>query len=170
MDAARKLSENLKLDQIQRIVLGASPMTLAVAAKPDPQTPLEGKFSVAYCAALGLSGYPAVEGDFSEARLRDPVLRALIAKSELAVQAGTELTEGFVEVHLDDGRTLRADVPLALGNPGNPMSWAGMEGKFAGLVEPVFGDETRPLFEALRRFEEPGTLAKVMATVTRAAH
>lgn len=170
VDAARKLSENLKLDQIQRIVLGASPMTLAVAAKPDPQTPLEGKFSVAYCAALGLSGYPAVEGDFSEARLRDPVLRALIAKSELAVQAGTELTEGFVEVHLDDGRTLRADVPLALGNPGNPMSWAGMEGKFAGLVEPVFGDETRPLFEALRRFEEPGTLAKVMATVTRAAH
>ena len=45
-----------------------------------------------------------------------------------------------------------------------------MEGKFAGLVEPVLGDETRLLFEALRRFEEPGTLAKVMATVTRAAH
>jgi hypothetical protein len=57
-----------------------------------------------------------------------------------------------------------------LGNPGNPMSWAGMEGKFAGLVEPVLGDETRSLFEALRRFEEPGTLAKVMATITRAAH
>ena len=52
------------------------------------------------------------------------------------MQPGTELTEGFVEVHLTDGRALRADVPLALGNPGNPMSWAGMEGKFGGLVEP----------------------------------
>jgi len=142
---------------------------LQVAAKPDPQTPLEGKFSVAYCAALGLSGYAAVEGDFSEVRLRDPALRALIARSEVAVQPGTELTEGYVEVHLADGRALRADVPLALGNPGNPMSWAGMEGKFAGLVEPVLGDGTRSLFEALRRFEEPGTLAKVMTTVTRAA-
>ena len=170
VDAARKLSTKVKPDQIQRIVLGASPMTLQVAARPDPQTPLEGKFSVAYCAALGLSGYAAVEEDFSQIRLRDPALRALIAKSEVAVQPGTELTEGFVEVHLADGRALRADVPLALGNPGNPMSWAGMQGKFAALVEPVLGDETRSLFEALRRFEEPGTLAKVMATVTRAAH
>ena len=49
------------------------------------------------------------------------------------------------------------------------MSWAGMEGKFAGLVEPVLGDETRALFEALRRFETPGTLAKVMKAVARAA-
>ena len=96
VDAARKLSARIKPGLIQRIVLGTSPMTLAVAAKPDPQTPLEGKFSVAYCAALGLSGYAAVEGDFSDARLRDPALRTLIAKSEIAVQAGTELTEGFV--------------------------------------------------------------------------
>ena len=169
VDAARKLSASIKPGLIQRIVLGTSPMTLAVAAKPDPQTPLEGKFSVAYCAALGLSGYAAVEGDFSDARLRDPALRTLIAKSEIAVQAGTELTEGFVEVHLEDGRTLRADIPMALGNPGNPMSWVGMESKFTGLVEPVLGNETRPLFDLLRGFEAPGTLAKVMKMVARPA-
>jgi 2-methylcitrate dehydratase PrpD len=168
VDAARKLSASVKPGLITRIVLGASPMTLAVASKPNPQTPLEGKFSVAYCAALGLAGYAAVEGDFSDTRLRDPALRALIAKSEVAEQPGTELTEGFIEVHLNDGRSLRADVPLALGNPGNPMSWDGMQGKFAGLVEPVLGKEAQPLYDALRRFEEPGTLAKVLKTVTRA--
>jgi 2-methylcitrate dehydratase PrpD len=97
-------------------------------------------------------------------------LRALIAKCEVAVQPGTELTEGFVEVHTTDGKTLRANMPLALGNPGNPMSWAGMESKFAGLVEPMLGDKTRPLFEALRKFEAPGTLASVMAMVTQTAH
>ena len=168
VDAARQLSASVKPGLIQRIVLGASPMTLAVAAKPNPQTPLEGKFSVAYCAALGLSGYAAVERDFSDTRLRDPDVRALIAKSQVVEQPGTELTEGFVEVHLNDGQTLRADVPLALGNPGNPMSWAGMEAKFGGLVEPVLGNETRALFEALRRFEAPGTLASVIKTVARA--
>jgi len=162
VDAARELSPKVKPDAIRKIVLGASPMTLQVASRPDPQTPLEGKFSVAYCTALGLAGYPAVEGDFSDSRLRDPALRALIAKAELAVQPGTELTEGFVEVHLADGHKLRADVPLALGNPGNPMSWRAMEGKFSGLVEPVLGDRARALFEALRRFEEPGTFVKVM--------
>jgi 2-methylcitrate dehydratase PrpD len=167
VDAARKLSGSVQPGLIQRIVLGASPMTLAVAAKPNPQTPLEGKFSVAYCAALGLSGYAAVESDFSDTRLRDPAIRALIAKSQVAEQPGTELTEGYVEVHLNDGQTLRADVPLALGNPGNPMSWAGMQAKFAGLVEPVLGKQAQPLFEALRRFEKPGTLAMVMKGVTR---
>lgn len=169
VDAARQLSKSVKPGLIQRIVLGASPMTLAVAAKPDPQTPLEGKFSVAYCAALGLSGYAAVYSDFSETRLRDPNVRALIAKSQVVEQPGTELTEGFVEVHLNDGQTLRADVPLALGNPGNPMSWSGMEAKFGGLVEPILGKETQPLFEALRRFETPGTLARVIKMVARAA-
>ena len=172
VDAARKLSaslgERFKPGLIQRIVLGASPMTLAVAAKPDPRTPLEGKFSVAYCAALGLSGYAAVDSDFSESRLRDPELRALIAKSEVTEQPGTELTEGYVEVHLNDGRKLREDVPLALGNPGNPMSWDGMQSKFTGLVEPVLGHETLTLFDALRVFEAPGTLAKVMKMVARA--
>ena len=69
---------------------------------------------------------------------------------------------------LADGRALRENVPLALGNPGNPMSWEGMQGKFAGLVEPALGDGTRTLFDALRRFEEPGTLAKVMGMVARA--
>jgi len=169
VDAARELSAKVRPQEIERVVLGASPMTLKVAARPDPKTPLEGKFSVAYCAALGLAGYSAVEGDFSDARLRDPALRALIAKSELAVQQGTELTEGYVEVHTADGRRLRANVPLALGNPGNPMSWAGMESKFTGLVEPALGKDTRMLFDALRRFEEPGTLARVMERLARAS-
>jgi hypothetical protein len=70
-------------------------------------------------------------------------------------------------VHLSGGRRLRADVPLALGNPGNPMSWSAMEGKFSGLVEPVLGADTRPLFEALRAFEAPGTLARVVTLIAR---
>ena len=84
------------------------------------------------------------------------------------MQPDTELTEGFVEVELADGRSLRAHVPLARGNPGNPMSWEGMEAKFAGLVEPVLGRDTRPLFESLRAFEAPGTLARMVALMSRA--
>ena len=167
VDAARELSSQVSPETIRRVVLGASPMTERVAARPDPQTPLEGKFSVAYCAALALCGYPVVEHDFSEARLKDPKVRRLVARSELAVQPGTELTEGYVEVHLEDGRTLRANVPLARGNPGNPLGWDGLEAKFVGLVEPVLGRDTRPLFEALRTFETPGTLGRVVELVAR---
>ncbi len=167
IDAGRELARQVAPEAIRRIVLGASPMTQRVAARPDPQTPLEGKFSVAYCTALALCGYPAVERDFAQERLRDPRIRTLIGISELAVQPGTELTEGYVELQLDDGRTLRADVPLARGNPGNPMTWEAMEAKFTGLVEPVLGRDARPLFEALRAFEVPGTLGRVMTLVGR---
>ncbi len=167
VDAGRELSRQVEAEAIRRVVLGASPMTLRVASRPDPKTPLEGKFSVAYCTALALSGYPAVESDFSETRLTDAKVRALVAKSELVVQPDTELTEGYVEVELADGRSLRANVPLALGNPGNPMSWEGMQAKFAGLVEPVLGRDTRPLFESLRSFEAPGTLARMFALIGR---
>src|SRR5690606_19468713 len=161
VDAGRALSGQVEAESIRRVVLGASPMTLRVASRPDPKTPLEGKFSVAYCTALALCGHPAVERDFSAERLQDPAIRALIAKSELAVEPDAELTQGYVEVELADGRRLRADVPLALGNPGNPMGWEAMAAKFTGLVEPVLGRDTRPLFEALRSFERPGTLARV---------
>lgn len=167
VDAGRELSRQVQGQAIRRVVLGASPMTLRVASRPDPRTPLEGKFSVAYCTALALSGYAAVEGDFSEARLNDPNVQGLVAKCELATQPDFELTEGFIEVELADGRRLRSHVPLALGNPGNPMSWAGMEAKFAGLVEPVLGRDARPLFEALRSFETPGTLARLVTVVSR---
>lgn len=163
VDAARALSKQVKREAISKIVLGAAPMTERVAAKPDPQTPLEGKFSVAYCVALGLSGYPAVNVDFSNERLRDPAIRDLVRKAELTVLPGAEITTGFVEVHTNDGGKLRVDIPLASGNPGNPMTWSHMEAKFRGLVEPVLGSETKPLYDILRRFEEPGQLKRVMA-------
>ncbi|MBI4082868.1 MAG: MmgE/PrpD family protein, partial [Candidatus Lambdaproteobacteria bacterium] len=165
VDSARQLSAQVKGQAIRKIIVGGSAMTERVASKPNPQTPLEGKFSVAYCVALALRGHPAVEHDFSEQRLRDPAIRELIAKAELAVQPDMDLNTGFVEVQLGDGRTLRADTPLALGNPGNPMSWSAMETKFSGLVEPVLGRDTKTLFEALRRVDESGQLGRITALV-----
>ena len=43
------------------------------------------------------------------------------------------------------------------------MTWSNMEAKFRGLVEPVLGEETKPLYDILRRFEEPGQLKRIMA-------
>ena len=166
VDAARQLSSQVKREDISKIILGTSPNAARVAAKPDPQTPLEGKFSVAYCVALGLSGYPVVNGDFSDERLRDPAIRDLLRKAELIVLPDAAITTGYVEAHTSDGRTLRADIPLASGNPGNPMTWAHIEAKFMGLVEPVLGDQATPLFGALRKFEERGQLKRIMTMVS----
>jgi 2-methylcitrate dehydratase PrpD len=163
VDAARSLADTVQGQRIERIVLGASPMAKRVAAKPNPSTPLEAKFSVAYCVALGLNGYRAMEDDFSEERVADPVLRALLPKVELDVQPDMHLNTGFMDVVLADGRTLRAETPWALGNPDNPMGWNDMQTKFHALVAPILGDDWLKLFETLRGFDQPGSLAQVIA-------
>jgi 2-methylcitrate dehydratase PrpD len=166
VDAARHLANDVKGQRVERVVLGASPMTDRVASKPDPKTPLEAKFSVAYCVALGLSGYQAVENDFTEERVADPALRDILQRVELDVQPGMELTTGFMEVFLADGRNLRAETPWALGNPDNPMSWDDMRVKFQSLVTPVLGSSWTDLFETLRAFDQPGNLARMISLVS----
>lgn len=166
VDAARSLADDVKGQQVERVVLGASPMAERVASKPNPTTPLEAKFSVAYCTALGLNGYRATESDFTPERVADPALRALLPRVELDVQPNMGLHTGFMEVFLADGRKLRAETPWALGNPDNPMSWNDMQAKFHALVEPVLGVDWLTLYDILRAFEQPGNLARAISLVS----
>ena len=90
-------------------------------------------------------------------------MRALV--SQLEVRAVPELDKraAALEAELADGRTLRAEVPLALGNPGNPMNWQDMEQKFMALAEPVMGAEARDLLDTLREVESTGALQRALA-------
>ena len=60
---------------------------------------------------------------------------------------------------------MHADQHVVRGHPDNPMTWDDMEHKFAGLVEPVLGADTRSLWHALRNFEAPGQLAQALCLV-----
>jgi 2-methylcitrate dehydratase PrpD len=126
---------------------------------------LEGKFSTAYCAALGANGYAATAGDFSDQRLADPDLRAVVERVELKSDEGLDLTAARISARFGDGGSIDFETPLALGNPGNPMSWDDMREKFVALVEPVLGDKTEPLFAALRDFDGAGRLEDVLELV-----
>jgi 2-methylcitrate dehydratase PrpD len=57
---------------------------------------------------------------------------------------------------------------MALGNPGNPMSWADMRVKFDALVAPVLGErDCAALFDLLRGFDT-GAAKEFMRLVGRA--
>ncbi|MCZ6532206.1 MAG: MmgE/PrpD family protein [SAR324 cluster bacterium] len=165
IDAARQLAPDINGGGVERLVLEIHPLASQVAGKPSPATPLEGKFSLAYCVALGLRGYHATAEDFSAGRLADPAIAALVSRLELRPAPDMDKRAAVLDVRLEDGRELHAAVPLALGNPGNPMNWNAMEGKFMALAEPQLAARARNLLEVLRRFEEPGALAEVLALV-----
>jgi len=163
VDAARSLAGAVGEREIERIELQVHPQAKLVAGKPDPQTPLEAKFSLAYCVSIALRGARAVSTDFDAARLRDPALRDLIRRVAVEPRDDLEHTAARMAVRLRDGTTLDATTELALGNPGNPMSWDDLCEKFRGMAAPVLGDRTEELLGALRAFDAPGSFAAVQA-------
>ena len=166
IDCGREIASELSGATVTSARLLVNPLTLQVADTRGARTPLEGKFSVTYCAALALSGHRATEADFSRERIADPALQALAART-LPIADGSLLPSAArMEVELDNGQTRLADVGVSLGNPENPMSWADMARKFTPLVKPRLGAQTEQLFDLLRGFENSGSHLRAMALVS----
>ena len=138
------------------------PNALVVAGKTAPRTPLEGKFSVPYCIALGLAGYRVVASDFTEKSYHDPAVADVVPRVTLEAVSDQPAWKAFLDVTLEDGERLHGETQCVLGHPDNPVSWETLREKFDGLVEPVLGcDRTAQLFELGRGFMQPGTIANI---------
>lgn len=161
IEAAQKLAQAVESRQIARVVAKVHPTVLSLADKKNPRTPLEGKFSNTYCAALGLLGFSASKEDFSAERLADARIQDLARRVRSEADASQTQTSASLIVTLADGGTVSAETLLASGNPGNPLSWEQMEQKFASLVEPVLGREGCEIFENIRNFGELGSLQRI---------
>ncbi len=168
IDAARGLSNQVKGRDIARIEAFVGDPAIKLAGKPNPQTPLEGKFSLAFCAALGLGGFEGSEADFSAERIADPAIRHVLERVELTPDPAMADTASRLVVDFTDGARIEAFTPLALGNPGNPMHWDDLWRKFEPLVRPALGARTEDLYELLRNFEAPGSRDRLVALVRRA--
>lgn len=164
IDAARSLADAANGREVAEMRIEVNPFCIQLAGKPAPTTGLEGKFSTAYCAALGLAGHRATAQDFIGERLRDETIRRLTASATLVPDQDLPITAARLSLRFADGGDASAETPLALGNPENPMSWDDMRDKFEALVEPVLGAaQTSALFTLLRNFEEPGAMAQLDA-------
>lgn len=157
IDAARKLAESAEDRPVERIDIQVNPMCEQLAGKPAPTTPLEGKFSTAYCAALGLTGRPASESDFAAAILAEPRIRDLLGRVNLGVVDTMDPRAADLTIRFADGAVITESTGLALGNPGNPMNWDDMRAKFDALVVPSLGPKAGDLFDCLRDFGAVGT-------------
>ena len=156
IDAARALAPEAAGRTPERIELRVNPAAIRLAGKTDPQTPLEGKFSLAFCTALGLAGRPVAEADFSAETLADPALRAVLARVEPAAEPGRDTRSAVLAVQWADGGADRHETALARGNPGNPLSRAELETKFRSLAAPALGAGAEALGALAWDFDTPG--------------
>ena len=165
IDAARRMSSRIELESVERVTVKVNSACAQLAGKPNPSTPLEGKFSTAFCAAVGLMGCSAQEDDFKDARLNETVTRNLVQKTTLNVDDTLDLRAAVLTVETSLGEELQEDTTLALGNPGNSMSWKDMQAKFDALVRPALGLRTDELYTCLRHFGAAGSLGQFDALV-----
>ncbi len=162
IDAARELSLSVEGREIESLKLAVHPFAQQFAGKLAPVTPLEAKFSLAYCVSIALRGYRATAEDFSTERLGDEAVRELLPRLEVIEDPEMDVRAAALEVEFTGGGHLNTHIPVALGNPENPMDWNDMRDKFMVLVEPPLGRNAEPLWQALRSVEEPGRFGEAL--------
>ena len=166
IDAMRSVADAAAARPIDAIEVEVNPSCIKLAGNPDPQTGLEGKFSTAYCAALGLHGYGVTSADFSAQRVADPTLRDTLSRVTLIAAPDRIMTSARIRLSFADGGALDAETALARGNPGNPMSWDDLRTKFMALVTPVLGDHGAALYDLLRNFGDGDAMDEIREIVT----
>ncbi|HYB73381.1 MAG TPA: MmgE/PrpD family protein [Candidatus Sulfotelmatobacter sp.] len=166
-DAVRALrgAHNLTPDGVESITLTVNPVAANVAGIPRPTGSAEGKFSLAYVAALALAGEPLGIAGFDPGRVARPALQALCSRVTLEVKPGMGDVETQATIVTKDGRRLAHYVPEARGNPGNPLTDDEIRAKFLDLAGPVLGPRrARRLMRAvlaLETAENAGAVARL---------
>lgn len=168
IDCARDLSAAGNGVAIERVVAKVHPLAIELAGKMQPRTPLEAKFSLPFCIALGLRGYSASAADFSSARLQDSDIRQIAERVKLQAEPSLRETAARISLTTLNGSQHDAETAFALGNPENPMRWADMKAKFIALTERHLGVSADALFERLRALERAADLAAVAHYCTTA--
>jgi 2-methylcitrate dehydratase PrpD len=115
---------------LRQITVHVHPLAIEVAGRPRASTPMEGKFSIAYCVGLGLLGHGADISGFSERRLADPDLRRLPEITRVLPSDTVERWAARVELDYEDTGVRLGETKAVLGSPGRPLSWSDLDRKF----------------------------------------
>jgi 2-methylcitrate dehydratase PrpD len=124
-------------EAIASIDLTVCPIVMELTAKTDPQTGLEGKFSVFHAAAAAIVFGAGGEAQFSDAVVRDARVVALRKRIKATPDAKLRKIEARINVRLKDGRIVSRHVENALGTLARPMSDADLEAKCRGLTDGI---------------------------------
>jgi 2-methylcitrate dehydratase PrpD len=169
MDALQKILRERPtgIDEIERIDVSLNDFLMPNMPYSEPQTGLEGKYSLEYdLAAIALDGRAGIH-QYSDEAVQRPAARALMEKVKVnPIQGALGST---VAVTLANGERIEETVSQSHGTPADPLSQDEILGKFretsGTLIGPAQQDE---IIDLCARLETLGTvheLADAVATV-----
>jgi 2-methylcitrate dehydratase PrpD len=167
IDAAIQLrNENhLNADQIERVEIKVNPLVLELTGKKNPQSGLEGKFSVYHAVAVALVEGSAGEKQFSDRAINDPTIVALRRKIIPVITPGLATSQVDMVIVLKGGRILERHIQHAIGSLEAPMSDQALEAKFSDLAEGILpGPAIRKAMDLCWNVEKLGNAADIART------
>lgn len=177
VDALLLLRERhgLRPDDVALIESWTHPRRFRHTNRPDPKSGLDGKFSVQYVLARALIAGLVSLDDFSEAAVRDPLTRSVMARLRAAADpdATMETTEHFyarLRLTMRDGTVHEASVDRPLGRDReHPLPQGVLEAKFRDCAGQALSPaKAEALLDGLRSLEEVPRIAALSALMERA--
>jgi 2-methylcitrate dehydratase PrpD len=137
ISALTEFASKLDPAAVRRIVLRTPEATVVPLIHHQPESGLQGKFSLEYAAAAALlDAYPGF-GSFTDAAVRRDAARRLVSLVETKLDPGGDwLLDGELaaEIHTGDGAVLRTSQQFPPGSPERPPTPAQLQAKLADCV------------------------------------
>lgn len=166
---ALRQSTGLTPDQISRIEIDSYQATLDLTDNPNPDHEYAAKFSVQYCVAAALALGRLTLGDFGSQSRSDPVLRGLMARTE--VRVAPEIQSRYPQewpcrltLTSTSGERFQQFTSAPKGDPENPLSLEELRHKFRTLAQGT-GYESRAegLIEGIARLDRMDNVRLLLA-------
>jgi 2-methylcitrate dehydratase PrpD len=143
IEAALQVHQALAGAPIRSVRAGVCEMAFAPLIHVMPNAPLEGKFSLHYCIAAALVDGAVGLSSFTDAKIADPAIRALITHISMEIDEDLRGNSEFatrVTVETMAGARIERFVPLAMGKPDRWFDVQRMREKFSDCSLDVLGE------------------------------
>jgi 2-methylcitrate dehydratase PrpD len=134
----------------------------------NPQTGLEGKFSLEFCIALALLERSVNIRHFTDSKVKEPAIQALIKRitKEVTDEAGvkgTPFPTAIIAVRLKNGKSYSCRVKTRKGSPATPLSPEEIKVKFMDCAQLNYSaQQSRRILEAVMDMQKAEEIGKII--------
>lgn len=142
-----------------------------VQERSQPQTSMGAKVSLPFTLALAVAGRKVALLDFTDSRLKDPVVLDLAQRVVSHVRESSARPEPeFVQIRTKGGQTLEAQLGVPYGNPENPISKDDLIRKFedcaAFSAKPLTKSSVEFVIDYVTRLECQGEVSELVRYIS----
>lgn len=165
LDAIFKMAAEhpFRPEEVESVECEVHPERIHVLIHPNPQTGLEGKFSLEYCLAAAILRGRVSLADFQDARVKDREVQSFLPKIKVIQQSACPSHSVQLRVKLRDGRVLKKEGDRSPGI----IAWEDLAAKYRDCLEGVLPpDQIEQSFQMIQELEKIKKISELITALT----